>query len=98
MVGFIGGLQGRIGKGEQRPAQQNAASPPLGEVLTMPQQQRRRTRRHGQHHAKAGDLQRRHAPGIQPVKDTPVVADDDARHGAQPQHESPPCGEVPYGG
>ena len=98
MVSFIGGLHGRVGKGKQRATQQDTNRTPFGKVFAMPQQQCRRARCHGQNHAKAGDLQWRGAPWIQPLEHTPVIADDNAHHGAQPQHESPPCGGMPYGG
>ena len=98
MVCLIGGLQRRVCKGKQYAAQQNAGGAPFGKVPDPVQQQRRRTRQHSQSHTKAGDGQRRKAPGVQPVEYAPVVAGHDAQRGAQHQHESPPGGGVLHGG
>ena len=98
MVCLIGGLQRRVCKGKQYAAQQNAGGTPFGKVPDPAQQQRRRTRQHSQSHTKAGYGQRCKAPGVQPVKYAPVVADHHAQRGAQHQHESPPGGGVLHGG
>ena len=98
MVGLVGGLHRRVGKGEQHAAQQNACRALFGKVPDPPQRQRRRTGQHSQPHAKAGHARRRYAAGVQPVEHAPVVADDDAQRGADRQHESPPGGGLLHGG
>ena len=98
MVCLIGGLQRRVCKGKQYAAQQNAGGAPFGKIFDPAQQQRRRTRQHSQPYTKAGYGQRCKAPGVQPVKYAPVVADHHAQCGAQHQHESPPGGGVLHGG
>ena len=82
MVCLIGGLQRRVCKGKQYAAQQNAGGTPFGKIFDPAQQQRRCARQHSQSHTKAGDGQRRKAPGVQPVKYAPVVAGHDAQRGA----------------
>ena len=98
MVGLVGCLHRRVGKGKQHAAQQNARRGPLGKIPDPPQRQRRRTGQHGQPHAKAGDACSRYAAGVQPVEHAPAVADDDAQRGADRQHESPPGGGLLHGG
>ena len=98
MVCLIGGLHRRICKDEQRTAQKDARRAPFGKVLDPAQKQRRCARQDAEPHTKAGDGQRRKAPGVQPVEYAPVVAGHDAQRGAQHQHESPPGGGVLHGG
>ena len=98
MFGLVGGLQRRVGKDEQRPAQQDADRAAAGKVPDLPQRQRGPGRPRAQHRTEGRGPQRRDAPGVQAVKDAPVIAERHARQRAQRQHESPPHGFGPDGG
>ena len=98
MVGFIGGLQRRVGKGKQHAAQKNADCPLHGKVPDAPHTQRGSSRPGAEQRAPGGGQQRRDAPGVQLIQNAPEIAQHHAQRRADKQHKSPPGGGVPFGG
>ena len=98
MFTFIGSLQGRVGKGKQDAAKEDAHRSPGGKILDAAQCQGGSTGPNAQQHTEGRGPQRRDAPGVQPVKHPPVIAEHHAQQRTGNQHESPPHGFGPDGG